>query len=515
MAKQSFVYGALFLVLSASFNKILGFVYQILMIRLILPEGMGLVAMVYPIYVLIIVLATAGIPVAIAKLVAEEMAMNNPRGAYRIFFTCFILLILTSVSLSIICLLSTPFLLKYVFPNPKVYYIFLSLLPGVTIVALCSAIRGFFQGLQKMKPIAASQSLEQLVRVMSGLFFARLFLPKGVEYAAIGASLGVVIGELSGFLLITIFYFRCRSRPPAQASVDPAKCSAGSLAARISSLAVPVTLTRFVSTFFLSLDAILIPHRLQVSGISLAGATAIYGQFVGIAQSLLFVPGIITMSLATALVPAISDAISIDKFHLVRSRCETAIRMTILAGIPFAVIFILLGNRICGYVFGYPEAGNSLRILAMGGPFLYLQQTTTGILHGMGKAVLPFKNLFIASIFKLCALFYLTGLPHLGIYGAAAATATSFALMAILNMIDIRNQTGLIIDVKRIILKPLAAATAMAIVLFFSYETLSGQAGSEMFVMFSSMAAGVLGYMLLLIINGGIDKKDLSMLRGL
>lgn len=80
MAKQSFVYGALFLVLSASFNKILGFAYQILMIRLILPEGMGLVAMVYPIYVLIIVLATAGIPVAIAKLVAEEMAMNNPRG---------------------------------------------------------------------------------------------------------------------------------------------------------------------------------------------------------------------------------------------------------------------------------------------------------------------------------------------------------------------------------------------------------------------------------------------------
>ncbi|MEG3070734.1 MAG: lipid II flippase MurJ [Candidatus Syntrophopropionicum ammoniitolerans] len=83
-------------------------------------------------------------------------------------------------------------------------------------------------------------------------------------------------------------------------------------------------------------------------------------------------PGIITISLATALVPAISDAISINKFHLVRSRCETAIRMTILAGIPFVVIFILLGNRICGYVFGYPEAGNILRILALGGPsFIY------------------------------------------------------------------------------------------------------------------------------------------------
>ncbi len=515
MAKQTFIYGALVLLLAASFNRVLGFIYQILMIRLILPEGMGLFAMVYPVYVLIIVLATAGIPVAIAKLVAEEMALNNPAGAHRIFFTCFLFLILSSVLLSLLCLLSTPFLITYVFPSPRVYYIFISLLPGVIIVALCSAIRGFFQGLQQMEPIALSQSLEQFVRVLSGLFFARLLMPRGIEYAAIGASLGVVIGELAGFILIIGHYFKYRHRFPAgkQDHLPPGR--PGRLAARISSLAVPVTLTRFTSTLFLSLDAILIPQRLQAGGVSLAGATAIYGQFVGIAQSLLFVPGIITISLATALVPAISDAISADKFQLARARCETAVRITILAGVPFAIIFIFLGNKICGYIFGYPEAGDILRILALGGPFLYLQQTTTGILHGMGRAVLPFKNLFIASVFKLCGIFYLTGQPDLGIYGAAAVIAASFVIMAILNLIDIKNHTGLHIDIKRIIFKPLAAATAMSAALLFSYEILSSRAISEALAILGSMAAGFLGYLLLLVANGGVDKKDLQVIKNL
>lgn len=512
MAKQPFIYGALFLLLAAAFNRVLGFIYQILMIRLILPEGIGLFAMVYPVYVLIIVLATAGIPVAIAKLVAEEMAVNNLRGAYRIFFTCFAFLILTSVLLSVLCLLYAPFLLAHIFPNPGVYYIFLSLLPGVIIVALCSAIRGFFQGLQQMKPIALSQSLEQLVRVVSGLFFVHLLLPRGVEYAVIGASLGVVIGELSGFLLIAVFYFKCRPRLPADIPVYPAE-RPGRTAARISSLAVPVTLTRFISTLFLSLDAILIPQRLQAGGISLTGATAIYGQFVGIAQGLLFVPGIITISLATALVPAISDAISLNNFHLVRARCETAVRITLLAGIPFVIIFLILGNKICGFIFGYPEAGDSLKILALGGPFLYLQQTTTGILHGMGRAILPFKNLIIASVFKLTGIYYLTGLPHLGIHGAAVAIAVSFAVMAVLNLIDIRNLTGLKIDFHKVVFKPLAAAAAMSAVILFSYNTLYNPAVSEGFVILSSMTAGLLGYMILLIINGGVNKKDLMILR--
>ena len=493
---------------SSLFNRVLGFVYQILMIRLILPEGIGLFAMVYPIYVLVLVVATAGIPVAISKLVAEEAALKNMRGAYRIFYSCFVVLIISSSLVSIICFLSTPILLKYVFLNPKVHYIFLSLIPGVIIVALCSALRGFFQGLQQMTPTALTQSLEQLLRVVSGLFFAHLLLPKGVEYAAVGASIGVVIGEMSGFLLITIIFIRRRPRVPKGVTCCMPE-PLGQIAGRISSLAVPVTLTRFISTLFLSIDAVLIPQRLQAGGLSLADATAAYGQFVGIAQSILFVPGTVTISLATALIPAVSDALAVNNIGLVRSRCGTSIRITLLAGLPCVVIFLLLADELCGSIFGYPEAGASLKVLALGGIFLYLQQTTTGILQGMGEASRPFRNLVIASVLKIIGIFYLTGLPHLGILGSAAAIASGYMIMACLNISDICHLTGLRIKLAKVILKPLTAAAGMGVLMLVSrYYCFYPKTG--FLSVTGAILTGLLTYFFLLLLNGSIDKNDLT-----
>lgn len=514
MIRQSFIYGAMVLLLSSLFNRILGFIYQILMIRLILPEGIGLFSMVYPVYVLVLVMATAGIPVAISKLVAEEMAGNNLHGAYRIFTICFVILMVSSTLFTVLCFLGAPFLLEYVFPNPKVFYIFLSLLPGIVIVSLCSAFRGFFQGLQQMTPTALTQSLEQLVRVVFGLFFAYLFLPKGVEYAAIGASLGVVIGELAGFISIVAIFFR--SRPPFPAGlamnpVEPLSRSAG----RIFNLAAPVTLTRIVSASLMSVDAVLIPQRLQVNGLGLTEATAAYGQFVGISESLLFTPGIITVSLATALIPAVSDALALNNMNLVRARCEKAIHITFLAGLPSAVIFLLLAEDLCGLIFGYPEAGASLKILALGGPFLYLQQTTTGILQGLGEASRPFRNLVFASIFKIIGIYYLTGMPQLGIRGTAAALVIGYIVMAWLNLADIRQLTGLRLDMNHCFFKPLIAAAGMGPLLLLSQDCLHGYTRSEPFSTAGALVLGLAGYLLLLIFSGGINGRDLRRLKNI
>lgn len=514
MSRQSFLYGAMVLLLSSLFNRILGFIYQILMIRLILPEGIGLFNMVYPIYVLVLVMATAGIPVAISKLVAEEMAKNNLRGAYRIFNICFTILIFSSTTSTILCFQGAPFLLKYVFPNPKVFYIFLSLLPGIIIVSLCSAFRGFFQGLQKMTPTAMTQSLEQLVRVIFGLIFAYLLLPRGVEYAAIGASIGVVIGEIAGFISIAAIFFRSRPLIPADltmAPVEPVSRSAG----RIFNLAVPVTLTRFVSTTLLSVDAVLIPQRLQVNGLGLTEATAAYGQFVGISESLFFTPGIITVSLATALIPAVSDALALNNIKLVCARCEEAIRITLLAGLPSAMIFYLLAEDLCGLIFGYPEAGASLKILALGGPFLYIQQTTTGILHGLGEASRPFRNLVFASVFKIIGIYYLTGLPQMGIRGTAAALVVGYVVMAWLNLADIRQLTGFKLDINNSLLKPLIAAAGMGPLIILSQYYLYVHTRSEPLATAGALLIGLFSYILLLIFSGGIDGQDLRRLKNI
>lgn len=459
MGKQSLTYGTLVLTASSLYNRILGFVYQILLVRLIRAEGIGLFSMIYPIYVLAQVVASAGIPVAIAKLVAEDRAQNNAPGAYRLFKVSLALVFGISLLVTVLMAALAPTLMDRVFPNPNVYLAFLVLLPGVFIVSVCSAFRGYFQGLQQMAPTAVSQAFEQTIRVVVGLVLAYVLGVRGVAYATAGASAGVVVGELAGLLLMTAIFLRFR---PAE-SVRRARVWAPLpvTCARIFQLAAPVTLTRFVSTALLSVDALLIPQRLTAAGMEMQAATAAYGKLVGMAEAVMFTPGIITLSLATALVPAVSDALAQHNMGLLRKRVSAAVRVTLFVGIPSAALFYLLADHICGILFGYPDAGVLLATLALGAPFLYLTQTTTGILQGLGKAMDSFRNLVASSVIKIAAIITLTGMPALGAKGAALALAVHFAVMALLNLRDLCRHTGLVIEIKRLVVKPLVAAGVM------------------------------------------------------
>ncbi|MDQ0287651.1 stage V sporulation protein B [Desulfofundulus luciae] len=510
MSRQSFVYGAFILLLASLCNRLIGFAYQILMIRLIRPEGVGLFNMVYPIYVLVLVLATAGIPVAISKLMAEEVAQGNLGGAYRVFSVAFWCIVASSLFFTLVLILGAPLLQKYVFPNPKVYYCFLSLVPGIIVVSLCSAFRGFFQGLQQMTPTAVTQVVEQLVRVIAGLGIAWFMLPRGIEYAAMGISLGVVLGEFVGFLFMLAIYLKKRPflSPFAVYCPEPVLKVTG----RIFDLAVPVTLTRFVSTAFLSVDAMLIPRRLQAAGMTINEATGVYGQFVGIAESLLFTPSIVTISLATALVPAISDALAQNDLSLVRGRTEEALRLTMLAGLPATAVFFLLPGELCHAIFGYADAGVALGTLALGGPFLYLQQTTTGILQGLGRAERPLRNLIIAAAFKVAGIYYLTAIPALGIRGTALSLCTAYIIMSLLNYRDLRKIIALRVDFGYCLGKPLVATAGMAVVMWYARNFMLGSDDLSRIGLLIVLFLGGATYLLLLFLSGGVHSHDLRRL---
>lgn len=514
MSKQSFVYGAFILLAASVFNRAVGFIYQMAMMRLIKPEGVGLFNMAFPIYVMVLVVASMGIPVAVAKLVAEEVAKNNLPGAYRIFKISFSAILISSLLITISLVLAVPLLQQYIFPNPKVYYCFISLVPGVMIVSLCSAFRGFFQGLQRMTPTAVTQAVEQLVRVTAGLSIAWLMLPRGVEYAAIGISLGVICGELVGFIFMLWIYLTRRPRlvlAHRRSPHEPIFQSAG----RIFELGIPVTLARFVSTAIMSLEAILIPSRLQAAGMSLDLATDTFGQFMGIAQTLLFTPGVVTIAMATALVPAISDALAQGNIRIVHSRIEEAVRLTALTGIPMVSVFLILPRELCQSLFGYVSAATPLMIMALSGPFIYLNQTVTGILQGLGKPSVPFKNLVISSAVKITAIYYLTSVSYLNINGTAFALAFSFIIMSCLNYRDLRKITGFRMDVITCLIKPAAAALGCAAVLWQAKLFLQLLTGPGGLSLLGSLTAGGLAYLMILYLIGGINRNDLTRIKDL
>lgn len=505
MPKRTFVYGAAILLVANLFNRILGFLYQYLIMSHIGGEAYGLFNMVFPIYMLALVLTTAGIPLAIAKMVSEEVSLGHLKQAQAVFRLALVILSISGAIVAVALYFLSPYLAQRIFPDPRVLTAFLICTPAIFIVSVSSVFRGYFQGFQNMVPTAISQISEQMVRVAVGFTAALRLLPYGVEWAAAGLALGMLAGEIIG-LLVIVFQYRRAKRNFSHESSDSG-VSTRYILRKLWQLASPVTAGRLLSTGLSALDAMLIPLRLQVAGFTAREATTLFGQLGGSAFTLLTFPSVFTFALATSLVPAISEAATQRQFHIVRARSAEAIRLTILIGIPCLIILFYFARPLTGFFKSTPIAP-ILRILALGGIFSYIQQTTTGILQGLGKVHLPVLHSIVAALIRIPIMIVLTGLPQWGLKGTAWAIVIGYLIMALLNLMAIARLTGMPLDLQRFILQPLSGGMGILLAFHFLHPILSGSVLGYLSEFFIGFAL----YSFILFFNGGVTFSDLRRL---
>ena len=504
MPRRTFVYGAVILLGANLLNRLLGFAYQYLIMTHIGSEAYGLFNMVFPIYMLALVLTTAGIPLAIAKMISEEVSLGRTNQARTIFHLAFWLLTVAGLIVSCGLYFLTPYLSERIFPDPRVIRIFQICTPAIFIVSISSVFRGYFQGLQNMVPTAVSQICEQIVRVVIGYLSALHLLKYGVEWAAAGLAAGMFAGEVVGLIVISLHYLRS---PLHLAEKSSQRVSKRQILRRLWHLASPVTAGRLLATGLSALDAMIIPKRLIAAGFNAREATALFGQLGGAAFTLLTFPSVFTFALATSLVPSISEAAVKRQMHIVRARSAEAIRLTVIIGIPCLIILFYFSRPLTEF-FKSSEVSPVLRILALGGIFSYLQQTTTGILQGLGKVQLPVLHSIIAAVLRIPVMIYLTGMPQWGLRGTAWATVLGFAITAALNLRAITRTSGMPLDLQRFVLQPLSGGIGMIL----SFHFLTPVLERNVLGYIIEFSTGILLYALILLFNGGVTFADLNRL---
>lgn len=437
MEKQSFLEGAFILILASFLVKALGFLYQILIVRLIGTEGIGIFNMIYPLYITAMVITTMGLPLAISKFVAEETAHHGEVAAEKILgmsITC--LLVIGTVG-GFILLFISPKIILHFYTDPRIIPSFLLLIPTLLLVSISSAIRGFFQGLQDMRPTALTQLIEQVIRFFTGLILVYLLYPYGLTWAAVGLALGILLSELGGLIYLWNIYKKSSSS--GKIYLRPSL----SILRKLFAFGIPITITRLVSTFVAAIEASIIPKQLMAAGKTLSQATSFYGELTGVALTLLTIPSTLTFSLATTLVPAISEAQSKHQSRLMGQRTSDALGVTLLAGVPCAIILFYWGTPLSSLIFNVQDAGYILKILALGSVFLYIAQTTSGILQGIGYVKLIFTTTLLSSLIRISGILYLGGNPDIGIIGIPISYVAGFITLALLNLLIIKRKTGL------------------------------------------------------------------------
>ncbi|WP_335342450.1 stage V sporulation protein B [Polycladomyces zharkentensis] len=446
MTKQSFLHGTLILVGAGFITKILGFVYRIALSRIIGDEGMGLFQMAFPILLFVIVLATAGLPVAISKLVSEAEATGDEERIRFILRVSLGIVIVTSMVLTGMTVLFAPWIASHLLTDERAVYALTGIAPVIPIVAIASIFRGYFQGRQQMNPYAVAQIVEQIVRIATILLLAQYLLPYGVEYASAGAMFGIVAGEGAGLFVLLRAFRNDPRRPPLRMRIGR-KDSVGTLK-RLSRLALPVTASRTFGSLSYAVEPIVVSQSLAIAGIATATATALYGQLEGMAIPLVYFPAFITYALSVSLVPAVSEAAARGQRRLVEHRLRQAVRLSLIVGAPCAVWMFVLAEPLTLLVYHNTEVARLMQILAPFAVFLYLQGPLAAVLQGLDKANEAMRNSIFGSLIKTGLIFLFASRPSLGIDGVALAINCGIVIVTSLHLLSIMRHIPFTVHLK-------------------------------------------------------------------
>lgn len=509
-SRKNFLKGAMVLSAAGAISKIMGALYRIPLARLLGDEGIGLYQLAYPIYIAILALATAGVPIAISVLVSRKETEGYSGDSRKIFRVSLIMLFVIGLFLTLFIAQSAEFIAVYVLNNPAAYYPILAVAPAIFFAAMMSVFRGYFQGYQMMMPTAVSQVFEQLFRVVAVIILAIILLPRGLEYAAAGATFGAVVGGIAGLLVLIIFYMYFKKSDRAlTAGLNYSGSSSKDLAKEIIRIAIPVSFGAFVLPLVQMLDAIIVPSRLMAINYTISEATGLYGQLSGMAAVLISLPTIFTIAIATSMVPAIAEAYAKKDQPLLNSRINYGIRAGMIISFPAAAGLNVLAFQICDLLYATPEAGMPLEVLAFSAIVLSAFQITSAGLQGIGRAGIAMRNLILTGVIKVILNYSLVSIPTLNIKGAAIATVVAFSLGALLNIIYLKKLTGVEYELGRV-LKLVLVTIVMGISVKVAYQIMVAYGLISHLSTVLAMGLGVAIYGILLFV---LKELDISMIK--
>ena len=562
--KQNFLQGALILSAAAIIVKIIGAVYKIPLMNIIGGEGFGYYNTAYTIFTPLYTIATAGIPVAVARMVSECMTLGRYRDVRRIFqisMTCFLI---TGTLGSLVMLFGSKFLAGSVCGNPGAFLSVIVLSPAVFFLCMTSAYRGYYQGLRNMYPTAVSQVIEAVVKVVIGLALTIIVTKLGLsEYAETGKFLGidlgisaaglseesviapiaaaaaiagVMISTMVGMLYMMISY-RIKGDGISQPELydAPEATSRKKLLKNLVTIAVPVCLATLSTNITNLIDLVSLMNRMEYAirldhftilemynglfpeGLELEGIpNYLYGVYSGMPVTLFNLVPAIAITFGTAALPNVAAAWTSHNRHRIKSSIDTVLRLTTLIAIPAGIGLSVMSNEVLTLL--YPLRLNEvaiaaplLRVMGITVIFVCTCASCHSILQGIGKERLPLIFMLIGAAVKLIMNYIFVAVPSFNIQAAPYGSLVCYTLIMVMDIVAINHYGQIKINLYSTFLLPLFSGVLCGIgakVFCVVFDIFL----SEKLATVGGIGMAVVIYGISVLITKGITKKDFLMI---
>lgn len=436
MKKSSFVYGSILMTAMNFIIAFIGFSYDVLLSNLIGAEAMGLFQMSMSVLMIFMIITTAGVPMAVSQLVAQENSKNHKENVYQILKFSIILNFILSIVLSFILVcLSNPISEK-IFKNRNMLQSIYFLVPIIIIISINSVIRGYYYGLKKVGVASVSEIINNVSRFLIVLGFLHYSYPVELEFGVLVAICGISIGEFFGLIWLILAYKRQNKKSSYPCYIQ---LNSIDILNQIIKIAGPLTITGLINVFLGFVNKILIPNKLMDLGYSNSEAYATLGRITGMAMSLIFMPFVITSALVINIVPSLSEQMALKNYRNMKADILFAIKITLIISIPLSILYRLFSEPLAVFLYNDKKVGEYLRILSYSTVFMALQHTFSGILQGLNKHTAITINRLIGMSIQLLLVYFLVGNPKFGINGFFIGFYLRIFVIFLLDLVTLRS----------------------------------------------------------------------------
>lgn len=518
-----FFSGVLVLTISNLIIKAIGLLFKIPMNHIVGDTGMGYYSHAYTLYTCFFMIATNGLPVALAMMLSDSRSKGQLKQAKRIFRIAMMLFVIVGFVGMLIMLVGAKPYSTHVLHAEATYICIMAIAPTLFFISISSAFRGYFQSYQQMVPTAISQLTEALCKLFVGIVLALYAIGQGYEihivaaYAAVGLTIGAGLGMI--FLTFAKFLFRHKEAQynagflEEHGESDYTE-STGTILKRIAVIAIPITLSSSVMSITNLVDAVLVERILQVIGMTEAEATTVYGNYTSLAVPMFNMPPYLIYPISYSIIPILTMARGAGDTVRAKRIMESSLRVSVLIGLPCALGMAALAKPILSLFYVAESVEMAWPLLALLAPstfFVCVLSVTNAILQSCGYERMPLYSMLAGAAVKLISNYIL--LHFIGMYGTPVSTFLCYLTATAMNLYFVAKKADVMPSVGRVFLRPLIAAILCALTalgvhtLFADVLSMSGR-----LITLVSILAAVVVYGVLIFAIRAITADDIRLL---
>lgn len=448
MKTDSIIKSTLILTMAGLITKVIGFIYRVYMAKELGAEIMGLYQLIMPLYILAWSISCSGLTTTISKLTSEYYSKKKYGDMKLFLYNALMISFFLSSGLSIILYIFAESLGAHFYNDMRVVEPLKVLTFSFPFMALGSSIRGYFYGIQKSLIPASSQVIEQVIKVL--VIF--VLISNLGSFTVIYAIIGVVISEFIGFLYVLYEYKKHGSHIN---SLSSSTLTYKKSFLILSSMALPLTLNKVLTSSLVAYENVLIPIKLVEYGYSKQYALETFGKLTGMALPLIYFPSSLLVAISISLVPALSSAKAKNSIKSIEDSVSKTLLFTSFSSFWALAFFIVFANHLSSLIFE-ENIIVYLQYLAIVAPLLYFQMVLNGILSGLGEHITLFVNNIIGSLITITAIYIL--IPKFGLIGFIIGLTLSLTYTSYMNYKKVNLYTKNRISIINLILKPFLSA---------------------------------------------------------